>query len=106
MIVRVGPGLPDESDRAEGMYEPHVESAGLPDEIERTFPPWIDIREAVPPYEVEVLTTDGTYCNVAERTRTTKHGEVFELAEEEGGERETVRVTYWMVLPLLPKGSV
>ena len=64
---------------------------------------WISIKEQVPPYEKEVLTTDGTYCNVAERTRTTKHGEIFELAgEEDGGDRETVTVTHWMELPPLP----
>lgn len=63
---------------------------------------WVALTERVPPYETEVLTTDGTYCNVAERTRTTKHGEVFELAGEEAEGRETVKVTHWMELPPLP----
>jgi Protein of unknown function (DUF551) len=65
---------------------------------------WISIEDHVPPYETEVLTTDGTYCNVAERTCTTKNGEVFKLAgqSEADGEREGVPVTHWMELPPLP----
>lgn len=62
---------------------------------------WISIKERVPEYNVEVLTTDGKYCNVAERDRTTKNGEVFMQGGEEG-DQKVVTVTHWMELPSLP----
>lgn len=62
---------------------------------------WISIKDSVPEYEVEVLTTDGTYCNVAERDRTTKRGEVFLRAGNEDNQDE-ITVTHWMPLPDLP----
>jgi hypothetical protein len=62
---------------------------------------WISIKDQVPEFEHEVLTTDGTYQNVAERVRTTKHGEVFTLGGV-GEDQDAVTVTHWMELPELP----
>lgn len=64
---------------------------------------WISIkdRDQLPACEFEVLTTDGTYCNVAERSHTNKSGEVFVQAALEGEQKE-VKVTHWMPLPVLP----
>jgi hypothetical protein len=59
---------------------------------------WISINDSVPEYEVEVLTTDGKYCNVAERVRTTKRGEVF-LRAGMTGDQDEITVTHWMPLP-------
>lgn len=48
---------------------------------------WTRVEDAVPEYNVEVLTTDGKYCNVAERDHTNKAGEVFLQGGPEGDQR-------------------
>lgn len=63
---------------------------------------WTSIKDGIlPAYEVEVLTTDGKYCNVGERVCTNKHGEIFKRAGTEG-EQDEITVTHWMPLPELP----
>lgn len=67
----------------------------------------IPVETALPEYEEEVLTTDGTYFTVAERVATTKEGEVWKLCGEEGlddpEDRTTVTVKKWCKLPKLEK---
>jgi hypothetical protein len=65
---------------------------------------WISVADKLPAYEVEVLTTDGRYCNVGQRYATGKRGERWRLANEndDDGEATQLTVTHWMELPALP----
>lgn len=71
--------------------------------IKTAFGVLININDAIPPYEVEVLTTNGKYWTVAARMKTTKDGEHFEKCGYENERRSEVPVTHWMSLPPLPE---
>lgn len=68
---------------------------------------WISVSERLPPYEVEVLTTDGKYCNVGQRYATGKRGEQWRLASEEDDDSKErqLTVTHWAELPPLPSAD-
>lgn len=61
-----------------------------------TFPPWIHVSDSLPDYDVEVLTFDGNYYNVAARYATDKSGEKWRLAGR--GDEATTQLTpiCWM----------